>query len=103
MRAVSAGQACYVNRIRWAFLRVECPFDAILDKTMPEHCAGVVENDCVEFARSRPKDSTDHLSVEPHLFRRSGENYARDIWQVPAFGKDHAICYELGLARSQPC
>jgi hypothetical protein len=49
------------------------------------------------------RNSTDHLSVETHLFRRASENYARDIWQVPAFGKSNYF-YQLrrinGVIRS---
>ena len=97
------GEACGVRRTFRSLLRVERPFDGILDEAVPEHRAGVVENDSVELARRRPKSRPIICRYSPIFFVGRARMPHANRWQVPTFGQDHAVGDQLGLAGREPC
>ena len=77
---------------------IERPRDPILGQPMREHRTAVIEDDRVRLALGRPQHTTNHLPEQPHLARRAREDAAADLRHVPAFGQNHAVGNELGLA-----
>ena len=78
-RAVATLEPRCVRRTYRALLGVERPLDGILDKTVPEHGAGMIEDYGVDLAGRRSQHAADHLPVQPHFLGRSGENAAGDF------------------------
>lgn len=85
-----------------ALLRIERPFDVILDKTMSEHGPAMIEDYRVNLAGGGPQRAPNHLAIEAHLARRPGENLASDLGHIPTLGQNHAVGHQLDLTGREP-
>ena len=69
---------------------------------MAVHSAAVIDQDEIGLAWRRSQSASCHLPEQTDLFGRSSKNDAADRRQVEAFGQDHAVTDDLGLAGRQP-
>jgi hypothetical protein len=60
---VAAGKASGVRRAYGELVRAQCPCDWVLNKTVSEYGAAMVEDDGVGLARCRAQNPPDHLPV----------------------------------------
>ena len=77
---------------------VQGPFDFVLEQSVTENRAAVIDQEQIALAWRRSQAASCHLPEQTDLFSRPSKNDAADRRQVKTFCKDHAVADDLGLA-----